>query len=103
VLAISNEPIIGAKSVSTSPLARRPAGSQLDQTQRNALAVIARLKPSPDVYPDLLAAKIQALIQADERVNRRFRPHSCRTTIQSASREVDLQGLTGSRLAGVAA
>ena len=51
--------------MSTSPQAWRPAGSQLTQNQRNVLAVPARLKPSPDVYPYLLAEKIQALIQAD--------------------------------------
>lgn len=51
--------------MNTSPQAWIPAGQDLSREQALALSVPARAKPTPDLYRDLLAQKLQALIDAD--------------------------------------
>ena len=51
--------------MSTSPQAWLPAGQDLSREQSRLLSVPARAKPTLSLYLDLLARKLQALIDAD--------------------------------------
>lgn len=51
--------------MNTSPQAWLPAGQDLSREQSRLLSVPTRSKPTPSLYRDLLARKLQVLIDAD--------------------------------------